>query len=190
MAYISKEQCSDAYKAPKVVDVRVPMGKEQARLYAHFLNRANVPGGHPLVRARRQTAWLRNICADPAGFSHGGPKVASNMNPKVITILELVRDIVAQGEQVLIINSRKGLSNTIEDKLIEAGISWLALIPPSPPSSTASRPTCSSWARRRSCSWASSALPPTRSAGASTRSSARSNTATARSTRLRAVWTA
>src|ERR1035438_1433804 len=45
------------------------------------------------------------------------------MNPKVITILELVRDIVSQGEQVVIINSRKGLTNTLQDKLFEAVIS-------------------------------------------------------------------
>lgn len=123
MAYISKPDCNPDYREPKIVDVRVPMGLEQAKLYGHYLNRSNVPGGHPLVRARRQTAWLRNICADPAGFTHGGPPVSSNMNPKVITILEKVRDIVTEGEQVVIINSRKGLTTTIESKLIEAGIS-------------------------------------------------------------------
>jgi hypothetical protein len=122
MAYISKEHCSPAYKAPKVVDVRVPLGQAQAKLYGHYLNRANVPGNHPLVRARRQTQWLRNITADPAGFEHGGPKVGSNMNPKVIAVLELTRDILSQGEQVVIINSRLGITNTIEQRLVAAGV--------------------------------------------------------------------
>lgn len=126
MAYIDKPACNPAYHPPKIVDVRVPMGKEQAILYGHYLKRANVPGGNPRVRARCQTAWLRGICADPAGFTHGdknAPVVTSNMNPKVITILELTRDILAQGEQVVIINSRKGITNTLHEKLIESGVS-------------------------------------------------------------------
>ena len=123
MGFISKEQCYDKYIPPKIVDVRVPMGKEQTVLYGYFLDRANIPATNPLVRARKQTAWLRNICADPAGFRHGGPKVYSNMNPKVIAILELTRDILAKGEQVIIINSRIGLTSTLHEKLCESGVS-------------------------------------------------------------------
>jgi SNF2 family DNA or RNA helicase len=123
MAYISKKECNPDYEEPKIVDVRVPMGVEQSKLYAHFLNRGNVPGRHPLVRARRQTAYLRAICADPAGFEKGGPKVHSNLNPKVIATLELVRDILSQGEQVVIISARVGLTNTLERYLTEAGVS-------------------------------------------------------------------
>jgi hypothetical protein len=125
MAYIGKEQVNPSYIKPKVVDVRVAMGQEQARLYSHYLNRGNIPCKHPLVRARKQTAWLRNICADPAGFTHGNaatPKVGSNMNPKVISILELTRDILREGEQVVIVNSRLGLTNTIQHRLVEAGV--------------------------------------------------------------------
>ena len=123
IAFISKADCSDTYIPPKVTEVRVPMGKEQTRLYGHFLDRANIPASNPLVRARKQTAWLRNICTDPAGFRHGGPKVFSNLNPKVITILELTRDCLARGEQVVIINSRLGITSTIHEKLCEAGVS-------------------------------------------------------------------
>jgi hypothetical protein len=126
MAYISKEDCNPKYVKPSMIDVRVPMGKEQARLYGYYLDRSHIPAKHPLVRARKQTAWLRGICADPAGFTHGNketPKVSSNMNPKVIAILELARDILGQGEQVIIINSRVGLTNTLQMKLAEAGAS-------------------------------------------------------------------
>jgi hypothetical protein len=125
MAYIGKEAVNPAYIKPEVVDVRVALGQEQAKLYSWYLNRGHIPGKHPLVRARKQTAWLRNICADPAGFSHGDthtPKVGSNMNPKVIAILELTRDILREGEQVVIVNSRLGLTNTLQSRLAEAGV--------------------------------------------------------------------
>jgi SNF2 family DNA or RNA helicase len=125
MAYISKEDCNPNYIKPEIIDVRVPLGREQAVLYQYYLDRANIPASNPLTRARKQSAWLRGICADPAHFSHGNastPKVSSNMNPKVISILELAREILAQDEQVLIINSRIGLSDTIQDKLVDAGI--------------------------------------------------------------------
>lgn len=123
MAFISKVQVNKDYIPPKVIDVRVNMGKEQSVLYGHFLDRANIQASNALVRARKQTAYLRNICADPAGFTHGGPRVYSNMNPKVNAILELVRDIVARGEQFVIINSRIGITSTLHDKLCDAGIS-------------------------------------------------------------------
>ncbi len=124
MAYASKHDMNPDYKDAKIIDVRVPMGKEQARLYAYYLDRGNIPASNALVRARKQTQWLRNICADPAGFRHGDartPKVHSNMNPKVVATLELVRDILAQKEQVLIISARLGLTNTIQEKLFDAG---------------------------------------------------------------------
>lgn len=126
MAFISKEGVNPDYRPPKLVDVRVPLGREQAKLYEFYLDRGNIPAKHPLIRARKQTAWLRGICADPAHFAHGGeytPKVKSNMNPKVISILELTRDLLMEGEQVLIINSRVGLTDTIQDRLVEAGVS-------------------------------------------------------------------
>ncbi len=122
MAFISKEQCNPNYLKPSIIDVRIPLGREQGRLYGFFTDRANIEASNPLVRARKQSAYLRNICADPAGFTHGGPVVSSNMNPKVIAILELTRDILARGEQVVIVNSRVGLTSTIIGKLAEAGI--------------------------------------------------------------------
>jgi predicted RNA methylase len=122
MAFIDKPECRAEYIPPKIIDVRVPMGKEQARLYGHFTNRANITAKSAYIRAGKQTTYLRNICADPAGFSYGGPKVLSNMNPKVIAILELTRDILGRGEQVVIINSRVGITSTLATKLTEAGI--------------------------------------------------------------------
>jgi hypothetical protein len=124
MAFIDKPACNASYVKPQLIDVRVPLGKEQSVLYAYYLDRANIPG-NALVRARRQIAWLRSICTDPKGFRHGTertPKVNSNMNPKVIAVLELTRDILAEGKQLIIINSRIGLTETIQRKLAEAGV--------------------------------------------------------------------
>jgi hypothetical protein len=44
MAYISKEDCNPNLHGCEVIDVRVPLGKEQAKLYGFWLNRAGVGG--------------------------------------------------------------------------------------------------------------------------------------------------
>ncbi len=123
LAHISKRACNPNYSEPKIVDVRVPMGKQQSALYAHFLNRGNIAGGHALIRARKQMTYLRNICADPAGFIHGGPKVSSNMNPKTMAIMELAREIVQKGDQLTIICARIGQTETLARLFTQAGVS-------------------------------------------------------------------
>ena len=122
MAYIDKQTCNPLYLPPNVKEIRVPMGVEQTKLYVHFMNRRNIPCAHPLIRARKQIAWLRGICADPAHFEHGGPKVSSNFNPKVMAILQLTREIMAMNEQIVLINSRVGLTDTLHLLLREAGV--------------------------------------------------------------------
>ena len=122
LAFISKRMCNPGYEEPKVVDVRVPLGTQQMKLYGHFLNRGNVPGKHVLEKARKQSIFLRNICADPAGFEHGGPKVDSNFNPKTLAILELTRDVVKKGDPIIIVCARKGQNNTLHTLLRDAGV--------------------------------------------------------------------
>ncbi len=124
MAYISKKDCRPDYTPAKMVDIRVPMGQQQMKLYAHYLNRGNIPAKNPLVRARLQLAYMRAICADPYGFSleHSGPKVTTNMNPKTIAIMELVRDMVKKGDQFLIINARIGQTDTYACLLKDCGV--------------------------------------------------------------------
>ncbi len=121
IAHISKVMCNPSYKEPKIVDVRVPMGSQQMSLYVHFMDRGNI-SGHPLIRARKQVTYLRNICADPKGFSHGGPRVLSNFNPKTVSMLELARDIINKGDQVIIICARKGQTDTLHVALRDAGV--------------------------------------------------------------------
>jgi superfamily II DNA or RNA helicase len=125
MAYISKEQCNPDMVKHEVIDIRVPIGTEQGRLYAYFSNRKNIPQKNPLQAARVQIAYLRGICADPAGFpvnERGGPKCSSNFNAKTVTILNLVKNVLERGEQVVIVNARVGQSSTLQQYLMEAGI--------------------------------------------------------------------
>ncbi len=123
MAYISKKTCNPNLPDPVVTEVRVPMGEQQARLYGFFMNRGNIPAKHPLIRARKQIAYLRAVCADPAGFRHGGPRVNSNFNPKTAAILELTQSILAKGQPLVIVCARVGQTDTLSRLLIEAGVS-------------------------------------------------------------------
>jgi hypothetical protein len=122
MAFIDKPACNPKIVPCKVVDIRVPMGAQQAALYGHFLDRGNIPGRSAYHRAGKQVAYLRNICADPAGFTHGGPSVASNFNPKTVAVLELVAKILHEGQQVVLINSRCGQTTTLVGLLVDCGI--------------------------------------------------------------------
>lgn len=134
LAYIGKQECNPAYQPPSIVHVRVPLGAEQAVAYRFFLNRGNI-SGHPLVRARKQVAYLRALCADPKGFArrHGGPVTRSNFNAKTIAILGLIRDILAQGEQVNIVSARVGQSDELARRLTEAGIPFSRIDSTIPP---------------------------------------------------------
>ena len=131
MAYISKERCNPNLQPCEVIDVRVDMGAQQAKLYQHWLNRGAYVNEyrHPLVIARVQSSRLRGICAAPVGLDYnryssgdGMRSVRSNFNPKVGTILELAHQCLAKGEQVVIVSSRVGLSNELARRLSEAGI--------------------------------------------------------------------
>jgi hypothetical protein len=126
LAFISKTQCNPAYLPPKIHDVRVPLGAEQARAYAYYLNRGNIPANHPLVAARKQIAWLRALTADPAGFDHGRSDLRprSNFNPKTITILGLIRDVLAKGEQAVVVSARVGQTDEVARRLRECGIAY------------------------------------------------------------------
>ena len=125
MAYISKEACNPNKPPVKVHDVRVKMGAQQAKLYAHYMNRANVPHDNPMVRAAMQVAILRDLCASPAASKWNsvvGKTIRSNFNSKTVAILSLVRDILARKEQVVIVCSRLAQSDYLQRKLTEAGV--------------------------------------------------------------------
>jgi len=125
VAYISKGQCNPDYVKPTIRDIRVPMGSNQAKLYDHYTNRGNIPHPNAMVAAGMQINYLRGICADPVGVDYNnveGMIVHSNFNPKIISTLEMIQDLMSNGHQVVIINSRTGLATEIQQRLAEAGI--------------------------------------------------------------------
>lgn len=143
MAFIRKVDCNPNLIPCRTIDVRVPMGEQQSRLYDWLSNLPNIEGSHPRVRASRQLALLRAACADPVNCStrlrsknKPAPEVGSIFNPKVQTILELTLQCLERGEPVTIISSRLGLSDAVYFRLAQAlGESKLARIDSTIPAS-------------------------------------------------------
>ncbi len=131
MAYISKEQCNDKLMPCEVIDVRVPMGSDQAKLYEKWLNRGAYVSEYknPLTIALVQMQRLRGICASPMGLEYNtglkdipGGKCRSDFNPKTIAILELIRDCLRRGEQVVVVSARVNQSDAIAARLRDSGV--------------------------------------------------------------------
>lgn len=125
LAYISKEDCNPDLKPCHVIDVRVALGKEQAKLYAYWLERRNYLAEfkNPLTIAGVQLTRLRGVCAAPASLDYTRDMCKSNFNPKTVTILGLVRDCLAKGEPVVVVSARVGQSQSLATRLSDAGIS-------------------------------------------------------------------
>lgn len=127
MAFISKEACNPHKPKVTVHDIRVPFGKTQSVLYGHYMNRANVPYENPMVAAAVQVAILRDLCTAPATSDWNRvatKRVVSNFNPKTAAILSLIRDILARGEQVVVVNSRLNQTEYLAARLREAGVPY------------------------------------------------------------------
>lgn len=125
LAYISKQECNPDLQPCQVVDVRVPLGVEQGRLYAWYTDRSHIPYDNPLTKALVQMTWLRGICADPATCDYNrapAPVCRSNFNPKIIAALQIIAERLAAGEQVTVVCARVGQSTAIATRLMEAGI--------------------------------------------------------------------
>ncbi len=122
LSYISKKQCNPFLVPCEIIDVRVPFGKQQENAYAYYTNRKNIPTGSALTAAMAQHTYLRGVCADPATCSFSRHMVESNFNPKLIAGLELTLGCLRKGEQVVIVASRLGQLDEIEQRLGEAGI--------------------------------------------------------------------
>ena len=141
MAYISKEACNPALKPCEIIDVRVPVGSEQARLYNYWLERRHYLKEYKsmLTIARVQSSRLRGICGAPVELDYNRvivPKVLpsgetiddvvipcrSNFNPKTVAILKLAALCLSRNEQVVIVSARVGQSNEVARRLTEAGV--------------------------------------------------------------------
>jgi hypothetical protein len=122
VAYISKEECNPDVVDCEVETIRVPLGFAQKKLYAHNLDISNIPWRDPKTKYGVQLQRLRGICADPAGRSFNNDWVSSNFNPKLITTLELIGDVLQKGEQIIHISSSCGQTTELIKRLGEAGI--------------------------------------------------------------------
>lgn len=124
MAYISKESCNPTLMPCEVIDVRVPCGVQQAKLYAKWLDRGNYYPQYknPLTIAMVQLQRLRGICASPFSVEYNGGICKSDFNPKTIAILELIRDCMRRGEQVVVVSARVEQSNALAARLRDAGV--------------------------------------------------------------------
>ncbi|MEZ5275529.1 MAG: SNF2-related protein [Opitutaceae bacterium] len=132
MAFIAKQDCSPVYVPPIIRDIRVKMGKGQRRLYGYFMDPGNIRRldgrryRDQRIAAGIQANRLRAVCTDPANVDaeHGGPVVRSSFNPKLIAVLELVQSTLAKGQQVVIVNSRIGITHEVARRLEECGVPY------------------------------------------------------------------
>jgi superfamily II DNA or RNA helicase len=124
LAYISKADCNPNLNPCEVIDVRVALGKEQSKLYAYWLERKHymTEFKNPLTIAQVQSSRLRGVCAAPASLDYTRGMCKSNFNPKTVTILQLVRDCLRRGEQVVIVSARVGQSTALAARLSDAGV--------------------------------------------------------------------
>ena len=127
MAFISKEACNPQVVPCEVVDLRVPLGEQQSRLYEHYLDRRHIEGKNALAKARRQITLLRNICADPKSevrSQHSEVRcqgtITSNYNPKTVTVLQLVLECLQRGEQAVVVSARTGQTDEYYFRLAAA----------------------------------------------------------------------
>ena len=124
IAYISKEECNPDVVDCNIEKIKVPLGYQQKQLYAKNLNIRNIPFRNPKTKYGVQLQRLRGICADPMGRSFNNELVGSNFNPKLITTLELVGDILDKDEQVVIVSACIGQTDEIARRLADCGIKY------------------------------------------------------------------
>lgn len=139
LAYISKEDCNPDVVPCNISDIRVPMGAEQMELYAKYLDRkVFIPKGDKdkkekqkalLTAALRQTNALRSICCDPAGEFAGMLEkdkdiCNSNFNPKIVTILQMIKENLDKDEQTVVVYSRVGQGSEIAKRLNNASVPY------------------------------------------------------------------
>ena len=119
LSFIDKKRCNPALVNCEVKEVRVPMGDKQRKMYGYYTNRRNIPHVNPMVRAMVQQSYLRNACADPGSMN---TPPFSNFNPKMIATLEIILECLEKKEQVVVVASRLGQSNELQDRLTQAGV--------------------------------------------------------------------
>jgi SNF2 family DNA or RNA helicase len=143
-AHISKIDCNPDMVPCEIIETRVPMGEEQARMYAYFMNIENVQvTNNHMMKAGVQLNYLRGACASPMHGEHASwlrlateiknedgeiikegwvPK--SQFTPKIVATLEKALECIEKGEQVTIVYCRTQMGSELARRLDQAGVSY------------------------------------------------------------------
>jgi len=131
-----KDDCGEEI-VPKIRHVvRVPMGLGQAAAYQFHLKARYLDiNGRPAVGAKLQA--LRIAAANPASdllirpehdvITPGNPRSLDTYIPKVASTLELIRQVMERGEQVLVFSAFQNGLDVFSARLREAGVPHLVL---------------------------------------------------------------
>ena len=130
-----KDDCGEDI-VPKLRHVvRVPMGLGQAAAYQFHLKARYLDiNGRPAVGAKLQA--LRIAAANPASellirpehdVTTGNPRSLDTYIPKVASTLELIRQVMERGEQVLVFSAFQNGLDVFSARLREAGVPHLVL---------------------------------------------------------------
>lgn len=130
-----KEDCGEDI-VPKLRHlVRVPMGLAQAAAYQfHLTAHYQDVNGRPAIGAKLQA--LRIVAANPASelggrpehdITPGTPRSRHTYIPKLVSTLELLRQVMERGEQCLVFGAFQNGLDVLSARLNEAGVQHLVL---------------------------------------------------------------
>jgi len=130
-----KDDCGEDIMPKLRHVVRVPMGLGQAAAYQYHLKARYLDiNGRPAVGAKLQA--LRIAAANPASellirpehdVTLGNPRSLDTYIPKVASTLELIRQVMERGEQVLVFSAFQNGLDVFSTRLREAGVPHLVL---------------------------------------------------------------
>jgi hypothetical protein len=123
LAFISKEQCNPDLQPCQVIDVRVPMGDQQSRLYDYWLRLGNYTHIRtPFRKYGVQLQYLRGVTASPCDGKHAKPWCDTPFNPKMMAIMEKARECLGRDEQVVIVYARQAMGTELASRFSQCGI--------------------------------------------------------------------
>ena len=123
LAFISKEQCNPNLQPCQVIDVRVPMGDMQSRLYDHWLRLGNYTHiKTPFRKYGVQLQYLRGVTASPTDGKHAKEWCDTMFNPKMMAIMEKSRECLERNEQVVIVYARQAMGTELAARFAQCGV--------------------------------------------------------------------
>lgn len=144
LAFISKEQCNPDMVPCEIIETRVPMGEEQARMYSYFMDPDNIQvTTNHMMKAGVQLNYLRGACASPTEGEHNnwlrlatevtndegeiiqeGWQPTTAFTPKIVAVLEKSLECIERNEQVVIVYCRTSMGSEIAKRLDQAGVTY------------------------------------------------------------------